>query len=75
VSVSARERIASFILTPFQVRLVPSSVFHSWWETYMAYFNNDDDLIEAIQGCCSSFLLHQLAGIFLILLLLMLLLV
>ena len=65
----------SFTLTPFQVRLVSSSPFHNWWETYMAHFNNDDDLIEAIQGYFPSFLLHQLACIFLILLLLMLLLV
>uniref|UniRef100_A0A2N9H3D1 Aminotransferase-like plant mobile domain-containing protein n=1 Tax=Fagus sylvatica TaxID=28930 RepID=A0A2N9H3D1_FAGSY len=32
------------------------------WETYMANFNNEDDLIEALQGCCPAFLLYQLAG-------------
>ncbi len=63
VSTLARERITSFAFTPFQVRPVSSSLFHSCWETYMAYFNNEDNLIEAIQGCCPSFLLHQFAGI------------
>ena len=63
VSNLARERVTSFTLTPFWVRPVSSSSFHSWWETYMAHFNNDDDLIEAIQGCCPSFLLQQFAGI------------
>ena len=41
----------------------------------MAHFNNEDDLIEAIQGCCPSFLLYQFAGILLILFLIELLLV
>ena len=63
VSNLARERVISFTLTPFQVQPVSSSSFHNWWETYMAHFNNDDDLIEAIQGCCPLFLLQQFAGI------------
>ncbi len=32
----------------------------------MANFNNEDDLIEALQGCCPGFLTYQLTGIFLI---------
>uniref|UniRef100_A0A2N9HXF3 Aminotransferase-like plant mobile domain-containing protein n=1 Tax=Fagus sylvatica TaxID=28930 RepID=A0A2N9HXF3_FAGSY len=62
VSILAKDRITSFTFTPFQVRSVSSPSFQNWWETYMAHFNNDDDLIEAIQGCCPSFLLHQLAS-------------
>uniref|UniRef100_A0A2N9GAK7 Aminotransferase-like plant mobile domain-containing protein n=1 Tax=Fagus sylvatica TaxID=28930 RepID=A0A2N9GAK7_FAGSY len=57
VSTLARERVTNFAFTPFQVRPLSSSSFHSWWETYMARFNNEDDLIEAIQGFCLSFLL------------------
>jgi hypothetical protein len=57
VSTLARERVTNFAFTPFQVRPLSSSSFHSWWETYMARFNNEDDLIEAIQGFCPSFLL------------------
>uniref|UniRef100_A0A2N9EPX4 Aminotransferase-like plant mobile domain-containing protein n=1 Tax=Fagus sylvatica TaxID=28930 RepID=A0A2N9EPX4_FAGSY len=30
-------------------------------QTYMTHFNNEDDLIEVIQGCCPTFLLYQLA--------------
>jgi hypothetical protein len=75
ISVLARERVTSFIFTPFQVRSMSSSSFHSWWETYMAHFNNEDDLIEAIQGCCPSFLMNQFVGIPFILLLIELLLV
>ena len=48
ISVLAKERVTSFIFTPFQVRSMCSLSFHSWWETYMAHFNNEDDLIEAI---------------------------
>uniref|UniRef100_A0A2N9GZC7 Aminotransferase-like plant mobile domain-containing protein n=1 Tax=Fagus sylvatica TaxID=28930 RepID=A0A2N9GZC7_FAGSY len=33
-----------------------------WWESYMANFNNEDDLIEALNGCCPGFLMYQLAG-------------
>ena len=65
ISVLARERVTGFTFTPFQVQSVSSSIFHSWWETYMTHFNNEDDLIEALQGCCPTFLLYQLVGIFL----------
>ena len=29
----------------------------------MAHFNNENDLIEALQGCYPGFLMHQLLGI------------
>ena len=32
----------------------------------MANFNNEDDLIEALQGCCPGFLTYQLTSIFLL---------
>ena len=64
ISVLAREWVTGFTFTPFSVRLVSSSLFHSWWESYMANFNNEDDLIEALQGCCPRFLMYQLASIF-----------
>uniref|UniRef100_A0A2N9HB24 Aminotransferase-like plant mobile domain-containing protein n=1 Tax=Fagus sylvatica TaxID=28930 RepID=A0A2N9HB24_FAGSY len=59
INVLARERVTGFTFTPFMVRSVSSSLFHSWWETYMANFNNEDDLIKALQGvalhsCCTS---------------------
>jgi hypothetical protein len=66
ISVLARERVTSFTFTPFSVRSVSSSLFHSWWESYMANFNDEDDLIEALQRCCPGFLMYQLAGIFLV---------
>ena len=75
VSVLSKERIKAFLFNPFQVRLVSSPQFQSWWEAYLANFNNNDDLNEAIQGWCSSFLLHQFLGIFHIILLFMLMLV
>ncbi len=65
ISVLAREKVTGFTFTPFSVRSMSSSLFHSWWESYMANFNNEDDLIEAFQGCCPGFLMYQLAGIFL----------
>jgi hypothetical protein len=64
ISVSVREQITSFIFAPLLVRSVSSSLFHGWWESYMANFNNEDHLIEALQGCCPGFLTHQLEGIF-----------
>ena len=66
ISVSARERVISFVFTPFSVQPVSSSLFHSWWESYMANFNNEDDLIEALQGCCPGFLTYWLTCIFLL---------
>ena len=66
ISVSARERVTGFTFTPFSVQSVSSSLFHSRWESYMANFNNEDDLIEALQRCCPGFLIYQLEGIFLI---------
>ena len=48
ISVSVREQITSFVFTPLSARSVSSSLFHSWWETYMVNFNNEDDLIEAL---------------------------
>ena len=50
VSVLSKERIKAFPFNPFQVRLVSSPQFQSWWEAYLANFNNNDDLNEAIQG-------------------------
>ena len=50
ISVLAREWVTSFTFTPFLPRSVSSSLFHSWWESYMANFNNENDLIEALQG-------------------------
>ncbi len=66
ISVSVREQITSFVFTPFSTRSVSSSLFHSWWETYMVNFNNEDDRIEALQGCCPGFLTYQLLGTFLL---------
>ena len=48
ISVSARERVTGFTFTPFSVQSVSSSLFHSQWESYMANFNHEDDLIEAL---------------------------
>ena len=66
ISVLARERVTSFTFIPFSPRSVSSSLFHNWWESYMANFNNEDDLIEALHGCCPGFLMYQLTGIFLL---------
>jgi hypothetical protein len=30
----------------------------------MTNFNNEDDLIKALQGCCPGFLMYQLTSIF-----------
>ncbi len=65
ISVLAKERVTGFAFTPFSVRSVSSSLFYNWWESYMANFNNEDNLIEALQGCCPGFLLFQLVGMFL----------
>jgi hypothetical protein len=59
----AKERSTGFLFIPFLVRPVSSQSFQDWWEAYMANFNNEDDLVEAIQGCFPSFLLHLLSGI------------
>ena len=67
ISVSAREQITSFVFTPFSTQLLSSFLFHNWWEAYMANFNNEDNLIEALQGCCPEFLTYQLLGTFLLL--------
>ena len=66
ISVLAREQVTSFAFTPFLPWSMSSSPFHSWWESYMANFNNEDVLIEALQGCCPGFLMYQLTGIFLL---------
>ena len=63
ISVLARERVINFTFTPFLPRSMASSLFLSWWESYMAHFNNENDLIEALQGCYPGFLMHQLLGI------------
>ena len=65
ISVLARERVTGFTFTLFMVRSMSSSLFHNWWETYMANFNNENDLIKAFQGFCPTFLLYQLSDIFL----------
>jgi hypothetical protein len=48
ISVLARERVINFTFIPFSPRSVASSLFFSWWESYMAHFNNENDLIEAL---------------------------
>ena len=60
ISVLAREQVTSFVFTPFLPRSVSSSLFH------MTNFNNENDLIEALHGCCPGFLMYQLTGIFLL---------
>jgi hypothetical protein len=67
ISVLTREQITSFVFTPFSTRSLSSSLFHNWWEAYMANFNNEDNLIEALQRCCPEFLTYQLLGTFLLL--------
>ena len=43
IRVLAREQVISFVFTPFLPRSVSSSLFHNWWESYMANFNNEND--------------------------------